>query len=124
MALRLGVDLKLFDAAAGKNGGEISIEKLAEATKADPLLVSKWGCLVEDGNDVNRNRADYEIPGSHGDFQRSDEGLVRLDASRGILRLKFAVLSSCYSRVRSSHFRRLSCPMNQHPHINAGHISS
>ncbi|KAH8744648.1 S-adenosyl-L-methionine-dependent methyltransferase [Hyaloscypha finlandica] len=41
MALRLGVDLKLFDAAARKNGDEISIEELSEATKADPLLVKR-----------------------------------------------------------------------------------
>jgi len=41
MALRLGVDLKLFDAAARKNWDKISIEELSEATKADPLLVSK-----------------------------------------------------------------------------------
>jgi len=42
MALRLGVDLKLFDAAAKKSDrDEINIEELSEATGADPLLISK-----------------------------------------------------------------------------------
>jgi hypothetical protein len=111
MALRLGIDLKLFDAAASKNGEEISIQELAEATKADPLLVSKChgtGCLVEEKTKLTINRADYEIPGSHGHFQRRDQGLVCLDASRRILCRKFSVLSSRHSCVRSSHFRQYS----------------
>jgi hypothetical protein len=45
MALRLGVDLKLFDAAARKSGDIISIHELSEVTKADPLLIGKYRWL-------------------------------------------------------------------------------
>ncbi len=71
MALRLGVDLKVFDAAASKNGDEISIEELSEVTKADPLLVSKsrvGSCLVGEEIKLTINRANYGILGCHGHF--------------------------------------------------------
>jgi hypothetical protein len=41
MALRLASDMKLFDAAAKMNGGEVRLEQLAAATGADPLLISE-----------------------------------------------------------------------------------
>ena len=42
MALRLGVDMKLFDVVAKKSDrDEINIEQLSEATGADSLLISK-----------------------------------------------------------------------------------
>ena len=43
MALRLAVDMNLFDAAteAVANQSGVSIEQLAPRTSADPLLVSK-----------------------------------------------------------------------------------
>ena len=47
MALRLGVDMKLFDAVAKKSKdggelGEIRIEQLSEETGVDPLLLSRF----------------------------------------------------------------------------------
>ena len=47
MSLRLGVDMKLFDAAAKLSGneGQVTIEQLASETGADPLLVSKYGVV-------------------------------------------------------------------------------
>jgi len=51
------------------------------------------------------NRANHGILGRHGDFQRSYQGLVCLDASRRILRLKFSILSRRDSCVCCSHYR-------------------
>lgn len=47
MALRLGVDMKVFDAVAkrSKDGGELGgvrIEQLAEETGVDSLLLSRF----------------------------------------------------------------------------------
>jgi hypothetical protein len=41
--LRLGIDMKLFDAAAALSvdGGEVQLENLISEMAADPLLVSK-----------------------------------------------------------------------------------
>lgn len=48
MALRLAIDMKLFDAAAEltreENEKQFSVEELAAKTKADELLISK--CLT------------------------------------------------------------------------------
>lgn len=43
IALRLGVDMKLFDTAvkASSDGGEVRIEELFSGAKADPLLVTR-----------------------------------------------------------------------------------
>ncbi|KAJ5121034.1 uncharacterized protein N7515_008995 [Penicillium bovifimosum] len=45
IALRLGIDMKLFDAVAqhteSSGGGTATLSQLAETTKADPLLVSR-----------------------------------------------------------------------------------
>ena len=43
IAIRLGVDMKLFDtaASASRNGGEVRIEDLASEANADPVLVSR-----------------------------------------------------------------------------------
>lgn len=47
MSLRLGVDMKLFDAAAKTsfNGGEVMIAQLSSETGADPLLISEYNIL-------------------------------------------------------------------------------
>jgi len=43
MAIRLGVDLKLFDAIANRSseqeGGQVTVSQIAEDVKADPKLV-------------------------------------------------------------------------------------
>jgi hypothetical protein len=127
MALRLGVDLKLFDAAAGKNGGEISIEELAEATKADPLLVSK--CWLFGGGERKMMLIETE---------RIMRFLAAMGIFKEVTKGSYASTPLAESYVSSSPFsavvihvyvicifRRLSYPMNQHPHINnAGLISS
>ena len=43
IALRVGVDMKLFDAAAkaASKGQEVRIEELSSEVNADPLLVSR-----------------------------------------------------------------------------------
>ncbi|GIC93716.1 uncharacterized protein Aud_010204 [Aspergillus udagawae] len=45
IALRLGIDMKLFDAVAqytkSSGGGTVTLSQLAEMSKADPLLVSR-----------------------------------------------------------------------------------
>lgn len=45
MALRLGIDMKLFDAVAehtkSSDEGTVTLSQLAETSKADPLLVCK-----------------------------------------------------------------------------------
>ena len=43
MALRLGIEMKLFDTAAAitAHGGEIRVEQLASAIDADPLLIGE-----------------------------------------------------------------------------------
>lgn len=47
MALRLAIDMKLFDAAAAisTDGGEVRTKQLASRTGVEPVLVSK--CRVK-----------------------------------------------------------------------------
>jgi hypothetical protein len=47
MAVRLGVDMKLFDAMAkaSRPTGSFTVQDLCEETGSDPLLVSKSSCI-------------------------------------------------------------------------------
>lgn len=53
MALRFGVDLKLFDIASKCDEHHpIDIAQLAEGTGADPLLVSEWHLVPRPNGDI------------------------------------------------------------------------
>jgi hypothetical protein len=59
MAIRLAVDLKLFDAISNCHGA-FNIEQLQ--IEADPLLVSKWASILDPCACVDNCSA---IPGCH-----------------------------------------------------------
>ena len=44
--LRIAIEMKLFDAVAKVNGGEVRLEQLAAATGADKVLTREFGLLA------------------------------------------------------------------------------
>lgn len=105
MSLRLGVDMKLFDAAAKTsiNGGEMTIEQLSSETGADPLLVSKYRIVwrsPKKTNDGDRSR--YESASRHGHLQANGRRLLRIDTSRR-LRFELPLILGCDSYDPFSH---------------------
>ena len=71
MMLRLAVGMKLFDAVAKINAGDIHVDRVAVATGADHLLTSETCCetkFYRDYRDVTRTY--HESTCRHGDLQR------------------------------------------------------
>lgn len=68
MSLRLGLDMKLFDAAAKTSidGGEMTIQQLSSETGADPLLVSKYRIVWCSPKNNDGDRSRYESASRHG----------------------------------------------------------
>lgn len=71
MALRLGVDLKLFDAISARSksqeNGVVTVQQISEDVKADPKLVRKSTFRMISGSlDLMKNRENHEISFIHG----------------------------------------------------------
>ncbi|RFU78912.1 sterigmatocystin 8-o-methyltransferase precursor [Trichoderma arundinaceum] len=71
IAIRLGVDMKLFDAAAKQPQDNVTIKQLADDTGADPLLISRnWFTF-------------FPVEKKFGDTKPSDVLLVDVGGSQG-----------------------------------------
>ena len=71
MALRLGVDLKLFDAISARSesqeNGVVTVQQISEDVKVDPKLVRKSTFrMISENLGLMENRENHEISFIHG----------------------------------------------------------